>query len=267
MNRYIFTILIICLIASGCITTSENRKSNDQFYQTKIATLEKQVKDLQRQIDRLEAKKKNVRTGEEKFEILSEISKLSQKQQENLSYLEQIKKEISELKSNINKKHNYQKSKENNYVNNIKRRIYKKQSKYKPVKRKKVTSADDEYIKCYKLYVKSKFKESEQCFNRFLSRFPKSHLIANAYFWIGETYFARKNYPKAIDYYDIILTKFLKSEKVPAALLKEGLSFYELHDNEGAKIFLEKVISDYPKTPQAKWAKNYLKKYNLNNLR
>ncbi len=259
MNKHIWLIIISLFCFNACMTTSSNVKTHDQYYQSKIAMLEKQVQDLQKQINQLESKKKAVRTGEEKLEILNEISKLSEKQQKNLSYLEQIKKEIAELKSNISNK-----SKQHT-ITKVKPKKYNYRKPY--IKKKKKLSPDDEYIKCYKLYVKNKFKQSEQCFNNFLSKYPKSHLIANAYFWIGETYFARKNYPKAIDYYDIILTKFLKSEKVAAALLKEGLSFYELHDNEGAKIFLEKVISDYPNTPQAKWAKNYLKKYNLDKLK
>ena len=251
--KKLFLIFIVLLFFTGCITTSKHTTTKEQYYQAKITALENQIQQLQKKIDLLETQKSEAKSESEKSAILSELSALSSKQQENINYLEQIKKDIYEIKSNLDKSKTSK-----TYEDYRKKRIYKKK-----VYRKKVTKPEDIYTTCYNLYSKGKFYTAEKCFNKFISKYPKNDLVANAYFWIGETYFERKNYSKAIDYYDIILTKFLNSEKVPSALLKEGLAFYNLNDKEGAKIFLEKVMSDYPSTPQATYAKKYLYKYNL----
>jgi tol-pal system protein YbgF len=264
MYKYFSVVILLLLMFSACATVPDNR--TEQYYQSKIAILKKQLQELQKRIEQLETKKKIVRLDEEKNEILRRINKLSEKQEKSLYYLEQIKRDISALKLNIDIKP-LRKSISFNPSSSVENKSRKCSSHNKAVKKRKIVNANNAYRKCYKLFVKNSFKKSEECFNNFLSEYPKSHLVANAYFWIGETYFARKNYSKAIDYYDIILTKFSKSHKVSSALLKEGMAFYRLHDKEGAKIFLEKVISDFPNTPQAKWAKNYLNKHNLNNLK
>jgi len=46
---------------------------------------------------------------------------------------------------------------------------------------------------------------------------------------------------------------------VPDALLKQGLAFVRLGDNNSAKIVLKKLIKFYPNTPQARVAKKQLK--------
>ena len=66
-------------------------------------------------------------------------------------------------------------------------------------------------------------------------------------------------YEKAIVNYDEVIVKFPKSPKVPAALLKEGISFMKIGENDGAKIIFKKILSDYPHSPQAKYARIYLR--------
>ena len=264
----IFLILSLMLtFMAGCTTTdTQSTKSENRYYQLKIATLENQIKQMQAQIRDLEKKKETTKTEKEKDVILKQLAELSNKQQENITYLEQIKHEIHSLKKSEKKAEQPKVSvrKKEKFVKYVPRK--KRYPSLKHLKKptiKKTSREDESYIICYKFYIRKLYKKSEECFTNFVSNFPKSSLVPNAYFWIGETYFARNNFPKSIDYYDIILTKFPSSKKIPSALLKEGLAFYQLNDNEGAKIFLEKVITDYPKTKQAQYAKKYMKKYNL----
>ncbi len=267
MRISILLFLILAFI-TGCTTTNTQSPKAEQYYQLKILTLENQIKQMQSKIEELEKRKEQTKTEKDRDAILNRLSELSRKQQENITYLEQIKHEIRSLQP---EKSGYKQQpkplpavirKRDKYVKYKPVKKYKRIYKKKPVA-KRTTREDESYIICYKFYIRNMFKKSEECFNNFISNFPKSKLVSNAYFWIGETYFARKEYPKAIDYYDIILTKFRTSKKIPSALLKEGLAFYQLNDNEGAKIFLEKVINDYPDTNQAAYAKKYIEKYNL----
>ncbi|MEW5736917.1 MAG: tol-pal system protein YbgF [Thermodesulfobacteriota bacterium] len=95
-------------------------------------------------------------------------------------------------------------------------------------------------------------------FTEFLKRFPKSRYADNALFWVGETYFLEKDYQKAILEYQKVIEQFPKGNKVPAALLKQGLAFARLRDTANAKIILEDLISRYPQSPEALVAKKQL---------
>jgi TolA-binding protein len=47
---------------------------------------------------------------------------------------------------------------------------------------------------------------------------------------------------------------------VPDSYLKQGIAFAELGDNESAKIVFNKLIKNYPKSPQVNIAKKQLAK-------
>jgi len=88
--------------------------------------------------------------------------------------------------------------------------------------------------------------------------FPKSEYSDNAQFWIGECYYFEKKYERAIVEYDKIVKNFPDGEKVPYALLKQGLSFLNLGDKQSARLLLQQVIKDYPNTSQARIARSRL---------
>jgi TolA-binding protein len=46
-----------------------------------------------------------------------------------------------------------------------------------------------------------------------------------------------------------------KSDKVPGALLKQGLAFYEINRNVVARTILEELIEKFPNSKQAQIAK------------
>jgi TolA-binding protein len=56
-----------------------------------------------------------------------------------------------------------------------------------------------------------------------------------------------------------VLQQYPKGDKVPAALLKQGFAFLNLGDRVDAKLLLQKVIQDYPQSPQAEIAARKLK--------
>ncbi|MFZ2418258.1 MAG: tetratricopeptide repeat protein, partial [Smithellaceae bacterium] len=71
-------------------------------------------------------------------------------------------------------------------------------------------------------------------------------------------YFFEKQYDKAILEYEKVTKKFPSSNKVPYALLKQGISFQNLGDKISAKLLLQQVIKDYPNTSQARIARSKL---------
>jgi tol-pal system protein YbgF len=102
----------------------------------------------------------------------------------------------------------------------------------------------------------NRFKEGDlenarQGFAEFLVQHPHSDLAPNARFWLGESYYGKKDYPKAIDAYDQVQLNHPTSEKVPAALLKKGYAYLALKDRKRAASALKQVIDLYPRSPEA----------------
>ena len=99
---------------------------------------------------------------------------------------------------------------------------------------------------------KKKFKE-------LIERYPKSERADNAQFWIGEIYYREKWYEKAILEYQKVIENYPKGNKVPASLLKQGLAFSNLGDKANARLILEELARKYPKSNEAKIARDKLK--------
>jgi len=104
----------------------------------------------------------------------------------------------------------------------------------------------------------SHFEEGIKKFEEFLKRYPDHPLAANAFYWIGEAYYGLGRYRDAILQFEDFRRKYPNSAKVPASLLKEALSFLKLQDKNAAKILLNKLIRDYPKSQEALKAKELL---------
>lgn len=109
------------------------------------------------------------------------------------------------------------------------------------------------------------FKAGEQAkardmFNKFIAQYPDNKLAANARYWVGETYYLEKNYEQAALEFQRVITEYPGKEKVPAAMLKQGLAFKELGDTKSARFIIKELIEKYPKAEEIPAAKEVLQK-------
>lgn len=95
-------------------------------------------------------------------------------------------------------------------------------------------------------------------FREFVKKHGKSKLAGAAQFWLGESHFAIKEYEKAIVAYDEV-KRYPQTDKVPAALLRQGLSFAELGEKLNARLVLQELIEKFPQSAEAPKAKQRLK--------
>jgi tol-pal system protein YbgF len=102
-------------------------------------------------------------------------------------------------------------------------------------------------------------QKARDTFTKFVGLYPTNALAANSHFWIGETYYNQKNYEQAILEYQEVIKNFAGKEKVPSAMLKQAMAFKELRDDKSARYILKKLTNDYPRTEEAKKAKEKLK--------
>jgi tol-pal system protein YbgF len=90
-----------------------------------------------------------------------------------------------------------------------------------------------------------------QKLREFLRKSPKSDLADDAQYWIGEAYFASRDYNRAILEFNEVLLRYPKGDKVPAALLRQALAFAELGDKVDARLVLQKLVSEHGDAPEA----------------
>lgn len=93
--------------------------------------------------------------------------------------------------------------------------------------------------------------EKVKLLNSLSSQYPSSDLLGDALVEIANTYMAQEKFRDAVPYLDKLLN--LKSAQAlhPAAYLKLGLSKYNLNNNAEALNAYQKLISNYPQSPEA----------------
>jgi tol-pal system protein YbgF len=116
----------------------------------------------------------------------------------------------------------------------------------------------DLYRDAYETFQKGDLEGARRKFEAFLKQYPNTELSDNAQFWIGETYYLKKDFEKAVLEYEKAIVKYPEGDKIPAALFKQALAFLELGDKTNARSLLRRVIERYPHSDQAEMAKKKL---------
>lgn len=88
-------------------------------------------------------------------------------------------------------------------------------------------------------------------FEKYLKTYPKGTFAGDAQFWIAECRYSLTDYEQAIKDYQKVIDKDPKSAHAPAALLRQGIAFQKLNMGDAAKTFLNKLIKDFPNSPEA----------------
>ena len=107
------------------------------------------------------------------------------------------------------------------------------------------------YREAFDLFQKGKYDDAVQKFQSFVQSYPKSSLLPNAYFWLGESCMMIKDYDKAILYFQELADKFPKNSMTPKALLSQADAFAATKDKKSSMTVLKKVMELYPKTEEA----------------
>lgn len=110
------------------------------------------------------------------------------------------------------------------------------------------------YMDGYNDTKEKNYTSAMETFRRFLTRFPDHELADNAQYWVGEIYYARGDWERAILEFDKVVKKYPAGEKVPDALLKQGFSFGKLGDTRTADILFRRIVEEFPETEPARKA-------------
>ena len=85
----------------------------------------------------------------------------------------------------------------------------------------------------------------------FLGKYPRHDYADNAQYWLGEAFYAHKDYALALAEFRNVIESYPRGNKVPDALLKVGYSYQALGQTDKARAVLEQVVNLYPKTEPA----------------
>jgi tol-pal system protein YbgF len=88
-------------------------------------------------------------------------------------------------------------------------------------------------------------------FQDYLKKSPDSELADNAQYWIGECFYAQRDFRKAIDEFLKVEAAYPKGDKVPAALLKIAYSQLQLEDRASARKTLRDLVARFPNSEEA----------------
>jgi len=119
-------------------------------------------------------------------------------------------------------------------------------------------STNEEYRAGLTQYQRGDTQKAVQTLRAAVNKNPKNELVPYAQYWIGESYYGQGKYNEAILAYNEVLVGFPKSDRVPAALLRQASAFAELGDKIDARLILQKLITEHPQSPEAARAKKQL---------
>ncbi|MGE0825134.1 MAG: tol-pal system protein YbgF [Candidatus Binatia bacterium] len=122
---------------------------------------------------------------------------------------------------------------------------------------KEPPQVQEEYRLAWNALHDQQYDKAIQQFRTFQRNNPSSELADDAQYWIGESYFNRRDYNRAILEFNDVL-KYRKGDKVPTALLRQAQAFVEIGDKTDARLILQKLVNDYPNSEQAKEARERL---------
>jgi tol-pal system protein YbgF len=103
-----------------------------------------------------------------------------------------------------------------------------------------------------------KYDDSAQLFQSFLELYPNGVYTPNALYWLGESYYATRNFPLAEAQFRDLLSRYPTHDKASGGLLKLGLSQYGEGNVPAAQQTLQQVISQFPGSDAARVAQDRL---------
>jgi tol-pal system protein YbgF len=108
-------------------------------------------------------------------------------------------------------------------------------------------NGDQQYHDAFKKLQDGDYAGAEKGFKAFLQGNPKHVLAGNAQYWLGETYYARRDYQNAMTAFAEGYKVYKTSPKGPDNLLKLGVTLAALGRKPDACAVFAKFSQDYPR--------------------
>jgi tol-pal system protein YbgF len=107
-------------------------------------------------------------------------------------------------------------------------------------------------------YDSGRYELAVEGFRDYLEKFPDGAQNAVAQFFIGESFYQRKMCQQAIPEYQKVVDSYRSHDSVPDALYMLGVCNLDLNRRTAATASFDRVIKQYPDSPQAMLARQRL---------
>jgi tol-pal system protein YbgF len=108
-------------------------------------------------------------------------------------------------------------------------------------------SAQDQYNYAFGKLREADYPAAEEALRSFVQRYPNDALAGNAQYWLGETYYVRKDYNSAAATFAEGYRKYPQSGKAADNLLKLGMSLGNIGQKKEACLTFNQLAHDFPK--------------------
>ncbi|MDE2229039.1 MAG: tol-pal system protein YbgF [Alphaproteobacteria bacterium] len=110
-------------------------------------------------------------------------------------------------------------------------------------------SPREQYQDAFALLRRADYPGAEQALRTFIAQHPNDPLAGNAQYWLGETYYVRRNWKDAAIAFAEGYQKYPKSSKAPDELLKLAMSLGNMGQKANACTALGRLRRDFPQMP------------------
>ncbi len=250
-------VLGVGLLGTGCSSS------------TQLDEIQSQIGEVQRQLLQLQLQ---VSTKEEleglESRMMGETEKLIKPQADTKLELDRLASQIEQLKAQLE---------DTNYgLAQLSQRIAATNQELKALRAAPslggeapppvdidTTDPEQLYQTAYNDYLSATYDLAILGFRQYLETFPDSDQADNALYWIGESYFAQGKFPQAIQEFGNVQARYPNSERLPSAILKKGYAYLEERERTQGVNQLRAVIRDFPRSDEAKLARQLLQSLGL----
>ena len=273
-----FSIIFIFLTLTFSFIEVQSQEIDIDNVLERLERMEKNISDLQKgKVDEFE---KNISSGyisrnESRFDeietknrlnfgLIEEIQNKINALDEKLKLIDgDFQARIKKIEEQLKKKSNYEKQEINTVSEKKDIKMFNQEEETVDVKSQtlglskatiqKAQLSDTEIKKKYENAIKllwaSKYEKAESELQN-LKKIEPDDLMPNIQYWLGEVYYAQKNFEKAIVAFGEGLEKYPESIKGPDNLLKLGLSFSNLKKKDEACNVLFELEIKYKDAPK-----------------
>ena len=118
---------------------------------------------------------------------------------------------------------------------------------------------DFTYDEAFILVRRGEYEAAIESFGDFLEACPRHESVENAYYWMGESYYALEKYPDAVVQLEKLINDYKTSPNIGRALYKLARSKQELGKKDEARTIFQRLIDEFPETLEAQQARERLK--------
>jgi len=120
-------------------------------------------------------------------------------------------------------------------------------------------SGDKTYTEGMRLYHAKKYGEARTKFSQYLKSQPGGARAGEARYYLGDSFYLEGKYNEAAVEFNKLVTQSPQSILAPAALLRQAISYKNLHQTANYQGSIKRLLKAYPQSPEAKEAQKWQK--------